>query len=73
MVPISGDGVEEERSPLGVAAFAYRNQLLMRFDLTHQKLETDVSDESPVLSSSVSVTEDGDAEQSASIFKFTEI
>ena len=63
-MPISGDGVEEDRSPV-TNAREYLIQVLILFEPTLQKSETSESEESPVISPSVLVTNVGEDEGAA--------
>ena len=63
-VPISGDGVDEERLPL-TDALEYRIHDRSLLEPTLQNSETSESEESPVMTPSVLVTNDGDDDGSA--------
>ena len=63
-MPISGDGVEEDRLPV-TNAREYRIHVRILFEPTLQKSETSESEESAVMSPSVLVTDVGEDEGAA--------
>ena len=71
-VPISGDGVEEDRLPVTNARL-YRIHVRILLEPTLQKSETSESEESPVMSPSVLVTDVGEDEGAAKKKEFCQV